>query len=248
VTQIQAAQDASVTIWAGTPAAQTVTSKTNTFASLLPGVSISVTAVSATPVTVTVARDDAAISKATAALTTALNEIFAEIVAKSAVATTTDASGSTSTKGGVFTGESTVRDVRQKLLSAASLPVNGRSPSEYGIVITKTGTMEFDAEKFAAALAKDPAATQAAVQTIATRLTDTAKVTSDKYTGTITSTITGQQSEVRQLGIQVDDWDRRLASRRSSLESTYARLEVQLSNLDAQKTYVQSQLAGLSKS
>jgi flagellar hook-associated protein 2 len=248
VTQIQAAQDASITIWAGSPAAQTITSKTNSFSSVLPGVSINVTAASTETVSLTVARDDVAISKQAGDLVIALNGIFSEITSKSTVSTSTDASGTTSTKGGVFTSDSTVRDVNQAILSAASLPVNGRSPSEFGISINKSGTIDFDAAKFAAAMANDPAATQATLQTIASRVAEAATTASDKYDGTLTSKITGQQSEVKGLGLQIDDWDRRLTSRRSTLEATYAALEVQLSRLNSQQSYMTSQLAGLPSS
>jgi flagellar hook-associated protein 2 len=248
VTQIQAAQDASITIWAGSPAAQVVTSKTNSFDGVLPGVSINVTAPSAETVSLSIARDDAAISKQASDLVTALNGIFSELTSKTAVSMSTDASGTTSTKGGVFTGDSTVRDANQKILSAATLPVNGRSPSGYGISITKTGTIEFDAAKFKAALAKDPVATQAAIQEIASRVATAATNVSDKHIGSITTKITGQESEVKVLGTQIDDWDRRLTTRRSTLERTYAALEVQLSRLNSQQSYMTSQLAGLSSS
>jgi flagellar hook-associated protein 2 len=248
LTEIQGAQDASITIWAGTLAAQSITSKSNTFSDLLPGVSISVSAVSTDPISVTIARDDAAISKKASDLVTAVNGIFSEITSRSTVTTSTDASGTTSTKGGVFTGDSTVRDVNQKILSAASLPVNGRSPSEFGISISKTGTIDFDATKFASAMAADPGAAQAALTEIASRVAAAAATISDKYNGTVTSKITGQQSEVKGLGLQIDDWDRRLTTRRKTLEATYAALEVQLSKLNSQSSYVSSQLAGLSSS
>jgi flagellar hook-associated protein 2 len=248
VTQIQAAQDASITIWAGSLAAQTVTSKTNTFDGVLPGVSFTVTGASAETVSLSIGRDDAAISKQASDFVAAVNGIFSDITSKSTVTTSTDASGTTKTKGGVFTGDSTVRDVNQKILSAATLPVNGRSPSEFGISINKSGTIDFDAEKFAAAMVKDPAATQATLQTIASRVADAATTVSDKYDGSLTTKITGQQSEVKGLGTQIDDWDRRLTSRRSTLERTYAALEVQLSRLNSQQSYMTSQLAGLSSS
>ena len=247
-TSIQLAQDASITIWANTPAAQTITSTSNTFSDLLPGVSITVAGVSADPITVTVARDDTAISKQASDLVGALNGIFSEIAAKSAVSTTTDSTGTTSTKAGVLAGDSTIRDAKQKLISAATLPVDGRSPSEFGISITKSGSIEFDADKFAAAMAKEPAATQATLLEIATRVAAAGTIVSDKYDGTLTSKITGQESEVKQLGIQIDDWNRRLTSRRSTLERTYSALEVQLSRLNSQQNYLTSQLASLTAS
>ena len=62
---VKQARDASVTLWAGTAAEQVVTSATNTFSDLLPGVSVTVaaTAKADEAVTVTVARDTAAASK-----------------------------------------------------------------------------------------------------------------------------------------------------------------------------------------
>ena len=50
-TDVKAAQDAEISLWPGTTAAQTVTSSTNTFANLLPGVSITAKDLTAAPAT-----------------------------------------------------------------------------------------------------------------------------------------------------------------------------------------------------
>lgn len=242
---IRTAQDASVTLWAGTAAAQTITSATNTFSNLLPGVAMTVSAVSVDPVTVKVARDDAQIGSVASGLVSSLNGVFALISTKSAVVNSTNASGAPVLSAGIFAGDSTVRDVKQRILTAASAPINGHSPSEYGISITKSGTMEFDAVKFAAALAKDPDTVKAAVQEIATRVAAAASTASDKYDGQITAKITGQQSTVKNLGDRIEDWDRSLATRRATLQSTYTALETQLSALKAQSSWLTAQVAGL---
>lgn len=246
-TDVKTAQDAEIALWPGTTAAQTVKSPTNTFTDLLPGVSVTAKEVTPAPVTLTVSRDDAGITKLASDLVDGANGIFALVASKSAVSTSTTTSGTT-TSAGVFAGDSTVRSVNQSILSAASLPVGTppTSPSEIGISITKTGTMEFNATKFAAALAADPAGTAAKVQEIAGRIATAATTASDKYAGTLTTTITGQQSEVRDLADRISDWDTRLASRKATLERTYSGLEVALSNMNAQKTWLTSQLAGLS--
>ena len=44
---------------------------------------------------------------------------------------------------------------------------------------------------------------------------------------------------------QISDWDRRLDKREATLKRTYAALEVQLSNMNAQQSYLASQLASL---
>lgn len=246
-TDVKTAQDAEIALWPGTTAAQTVKSPTNTFTDLLPGVSVTAKEVTSAPVTLTVSRDDAGITKLASDLVDGANGIFALVASKAAVSTSTTTSGTT-TSAGVFAGDSTVRSVNQSILSAASLPVGTppTSPSEIGISITKTGTMEFNATKFAAALAADPAGTAAKVQEIAGRIATAATTASDKYTGMLTTTITGQQSEVRDLADRISDWDTRLASRKATLERTYSGLEVALSNMNAQKTWLTSQLAGLS--
>ncbi|MDH6237285.1 flagellar filament capping protein FliD [Cryobacterium sp. CG_9.6] len=245
LTQVRAAQDAKVTLWAGTSAAQSISSATNTFADLLPGLSVTATKASADSVSVTVARNDAAISTLASDLVSGLNGVLALIATKSAVVNSTTSSGAPILSSGPFTGDSTVRDISQRILAAASAPVNGRSPSEFGISITKSGTMEFDATKFAAALKADPVGTEATVQEIASRIATAATDASDKYDGQITSRITGQQSMVKDLGNQITDWDRRLASRRDTLERTYSGLEVQLSAMNSQSAWLTSQLSAL---
>ncbi|QNE48569.1 flagellar filament capping protein FliD [Glaciihabitans sp. INWT7] len=245
---IKTAQDASVTLWKGTPAEQVITSASNTFTDLLPGVTVTASAVSADPVNIAVSRDDSKITAVAKGLVDAISSAFVLIAAQTAVTTTTDASGKTTTAAGVFAGDSNIRDIRQKTLDAASAPIDGHSPSEYGIVLTRDGTITFDADKFGAALAADPSTVMAAVQTIATRLAATATAASDKYDGTLTNKITGDQTQVKSLGDQVSAWDIRLASRKSTLQRTYSAMEVLLSNMKAQSSALTSQLSSLSTS
>lgn len=244
MTTIKNALDAEATLWKGTAAEQVVTSPTNTFDGILSGVSITATAASADPVSITVARDPEAATKVAADFVTSLNEIFAFISTKSAVTTTTT-NGVTSVKGGVFTGDSTVRGTRQSLISAASLPADGFSPSEIGISITKAGVLEFDAEVFATALDGDPTKVEAMMREIASRVAGVASVASDKYEGSLTSKITGQESLAKNLSGQIEEWDTRLENRRATLSRTYVAMEVRLSALNAQSSYLSSQLASL---
>lgn len=236
------AQDAAIELWANSPAATTITSTTNTFTDILPGISLTVQSTTAIA-TLTVARDDTAIAKTASDLVNGLNGVFSLIAGKSAVS-----SNGTSTSAGIFNGDSTVRDVNQKILSAASLPVGTppRSPSEFGISITKSGSMEFDDKKFAAALAANPAAVMAGVQEIATRVAAAATQGSDKYSGTLSTKINGQQAEIKSLGDRIGDWDTRLESRKQTLQRTYSALEVALSGMKAQSAWLSSQLASLS--
>jgi flagellar hook-associated protein 2 len=245
---IRTAQDASVTLWKGTSAEQVITSASNTFSDLLPGVTVTASAVSTDPVTIAVSRDDSKITAVAKGIVDGISSAFVLIAAQTAVSTTTDTSGKSTTSAGVFAGDGDVRNIRQKTLDAASTPIDGHSPSEYGIVLTRDGTITFDADKFAAALAANPTTVMGAVQTIATRLAATAMAASDKYTGTLTMKITGDQTQVTSLGDQISAWDVRLASRKTTLQRTYSAMEVLLSNMKAQSSALTAQLSGLSTS
>ncbi|WP_312180768.1 flagellar filament capping protein FliD [Arthrobacter sp.] len=246
---LKTAQDAKLTLWAGTPAAQEITSSTNTFKGLMPGVDITLAANTPanTAVTLTVERDDEAISKVASELVDALADVFGFINKNSAVTVTTK-NGVTTTTGGLFTGDASIRDVKRQVIDAATAPIDGRSPSDIGIVITKDGTVEFNAEKFAEAMTADPAKTQAALQTISGRIEAAGKIASDKYEGVLTQRITGQETTLKDLNSQIEGWDRRLVSRESTLKIIWTNLEVKLSRLQSQQEWLTGQLASLNGS
>lgn len=241
-------KDASVTLWAGTAAAQTVTSATNTFDDLLPGLDVTVTQTTTDPVTVTVAQDTTKAQAVASGLVDALNAITSYYATNTAVTSTTSpTTGTTSTKAGVLTGDGTTRDAVQRLTTTMSTPVNGKSPSSIGIVIQKDGTFSFDAAVFQKALADDPQGTQAMLSGVATNVGAAATAASDKYTGSITTSITGQQSVAKDLTTQIGNWSDRLTARRATLQAQYSALETSLSKLQSQSAWLSSQLASTSK-
>ncbi|MBG6226303.1 flagellar hook-associated protein 2 [Arthrobacter sp. CAN_A2] len=240
---VRAAQDAEVVLWGGTAAEQTVASSSNTFTDILPGVSVTVAKTTTEPVSVTVSRDAEATTTKAKELVEALRGVFSFVDANTKVSPSATASAAPTS--GRFTGDSAVRGIAQSVLTAATAPINGKSTSELGITLTRSGTVEFDAEKFAAALAKDPTAVKDALTQLAGRVADAGKAASDKFDGELTRRITSQESTVRSLNDQVSGWDQRLEKRRATLERTYSALEVQLSQLQSQGDWLSSQLAGL---
>ena len=233
--------DAAITLWSGTAAQQRVTSASNTFEDLMPGVNVEVSAVSATPITLTVERDTETSAKTAESLVTSVNAVLSYIRANSRVSS----SGDGSTTAGVLTGDSAVRSAQQRMSDAVIRPVDGRSPSEIGISVTRDGELTFDPEKFAAAMAADPAGVETTVAQLSARINTVATELSDRYDGQITQRITGQEGLANRLTDQVDQWDNRLANRRATLERTYAALEVQMQSLNSQMDYLSSQLASL---
>ena len=242
-TAISAASDASLTLWKGTAAQQVVTSGSNTFTGLMTGVDLTVSKVESDPVTVTVARDGAALSTLASGLVTNLALVFSEIASQTKATTTTDSTGRTRIIGGVLSADSAVRDLQQSVLSAASDPINGVSPSTVGLVLGKDGTITFDQQVFSAAMTKDPTGVQAVISGLAARVQTVATGLSDPTTGLISLKIQGQQRYVKTLNDQVSDWDARLALKQTGLNKTYANLEVALGKLKDQSDWLASQLS-----
>lgn len=245
-TDITVAQDAEIKLWTGTAAEQSITSATNTFENVLPGVNIAVSAKTTEPVSLTVGRDTARSTKVVETFVSEVNSVLAMIATRTAVTNSTDAAGKPVLSAGVFTGDSTIRTANQKILTAATAPVDGVSPSSIGVNITKAGALEFDQAKFEKALTENPARVQAVLQAIAERVTAAATEVSDKHDGTISAKIIGQESLVKSIGTQISEWDNRLSSRRATLERTFVAMEVRLSSLNSQSAWLTSQLSSLS--
>jgi flagellar hook-associated protein 2 len=242
------ANDAKITLWKGSTYEQAFTQSSNTFTGLMTGVDVTVS--KATDVgetaTVSVAPDASKVSDLAANMVSALTVVFQEIDSRSTTVTTANSDGTTSVTGGLFTGDTSMTTLRSQLMEAATYPINGISPSKMGISIQQDGTVTFDKTKFAAALKNDPEGTAEYLQTLAARVQTTANQVSDPTSGSVTQRITSQQSLVKNYGDQIGSWDTRLELRRSTLQATYSALEVSLSNLNAQSSWLTSQLASLS--
>lgn len=240
-TALVQAVDAQISLWDGTP----VTSASNTFSDVLKGVSFTVSAVEATPVTVTTVRNDAALTKLASDLVGSVGVVLSEIASRTSTTTTTSADGRTVIAGGVLSGDSATRGIGQSITTALSYPVDGISPAEVGITLNKDGTFTFDQAKFTEALGKDPEKVQRVVSGLGERVADASKRISDPIDGSLTLKVKSQESFSKGLTEQVSDWDRRLETRRSGLQRTYAALEVTLSGLQSQSSWLAGQIGSL---
>jgi flagellar hook-associated protein 2 len=239
----------------GSAAAFDITSPSNTFADIMPGVTI--TAAKAGTSTVNVASDPTQVSDAVAALVTATNAALDEIANQSKAGVA--GPGGTVTGGGVLRGDSTLRSLRTQLLSAVTnaLGDGKTSAASFGVQSTRDGKLSFDKDTFASAYAADPAKVQRmlapsslkdpAVTTegIVERLGRVADGAVNATTGSLTTVLKGQQSLIKDLNSRISDWDDRLAQRKARYESYYSRLEVSLGSLQTKSTWLAGQLSGL---
>jgi flagellar hook-associated protein 2 len=144
---ITAAQDATLDV-----GGITVTRPSNTISDLLPGATITLKAESASPVTVSVARDVAGITTKVKALVESVNAAISEVKTRTAYNAETNQRSS-------LTGDSTARTLVQNLTAALSNAVAGNDLGAVGLVgieLKRDGAFTFDEVKFTDAYAADP--------------------------------------------------------------------------------------------
>jgi len=244
---VSTASDAQVTLWPGTAAAQSVTSATNQFSDLTPGVNITVSAVTTAPSTLAITRDDASISNMVSNVVSAVAQIQQFITRQQSGSTSTADDGSTTYTAGNFTGDSMTRTLSKQLQSAVTAPIDGKSLSQYGISITDDGTVAFDSAKFKTALAADPEATTKAMQTVYQRVSNAVSAASDPYKGYITQSVKTQQTRIDTDQTADTAWTTRLAAQRDLLTNRYTALATTLSQMQAQQDYLTQQIDAMNK-
>lgn len=247
-TVITTAQDASVVLWSGTGAERTVTSATNTFEGLLSGTTITVSAASADPVTISLTPDTAARTALVTGMVAQVATVISAIAAGTKQTTTTDDDGNTVVTGGIYAGDTAVRSLTQDLISAFTYPVDGKSPTTVlGISVDKDGTISIDQEVLAASLADDPEGTMAFATALSARVQAVGTTYSDPIDGLITTKITGQQSVYTDLEQRIGDWDTRIAARKATLQAKFNAMETTLQSLKTTSDWLTTQLANLVK-
>ena len=235
-------------------------SSTNTFADLLTGVSVTVSKIgdaTTPPTTISVANDTAAVTSKVKAMIDAAN------AALDAIDEQTDSSEGSDAP---LKGNPTLTSLKSQILSQVSSAVGGSTPANIGIQLNRDGDIVFDSGKFTTALTSNPSLAQQIaggrtgagsdnvantpddtidVDGIAARLSALAEQASDSAGGMITSLANGQDTRAKDLQTQVDDWDVRLALRRTTLTAQFNAMESALGKLQNQASWLSSQLASL---
>lgn len=245
---LTAGQDASVRVGGtgasgGTPGSGglLLASATNSFTDAVPGVTFTASRL-ASDVTVSVTSDEDSVVAAMKAMVDTANTALTELRRVAAPS-------ATATGRGILAGDATVRSLQQSLLSAVSASGAGSA----GIAVNRSGAVTFDEEAFRTAYRADPQAVRTqlagAAGSSGTSVAERLSTVSSAATGSdgsLTTAISGRQSTVKDLTTRIEDWDRRLALRKTALQRQFSGLEVALSKMQSQSTWLAGQLAGLS--
>jgi flagellar hook-associated protein 2 len=250
-----AGASATLEMTGGDGSTYSVNSDTNTFTGLMAGVTITVSK-KEDNVTIDASNDLSAIANQFQAMVDAANGALTEIANQTAYDPSTK-------QGSPLTGDFSVRNMSQQILSAVSQGLSYDDPTwtkpandpnatapkiafgtlkQFGIQLDSTGKLTFDSAAFTAAYNADPTK----IQQAGIALGDQFQKMSDDMSTNLTSVITGRNSEIDNLNSQISDWDVRLADKRTALQKQYSDLEVALGKLKDQSNWLSGQLAGLS--
>ena len=225
-------------IGVGDPAAggYTVSSQSNTFTGVIPGVTFTVSA-PISNVTVSVASDEKSMSTKMQALVDAANIARSELSADTS-------------QGAPLQGTTSVNDVLTGILSAVSAgTANGGSPKTYGIDVDKNGVFSFDAAAFATAYGADPAGTQTAIAgSFASNLNKAADSAIAPVFGSVTQAMSSITNTEGTLNDQISTWTTRLADVQTRMQQKYTAMETALAKLQSTGTYLTSMLKSVNGS
>ncbi|MGE5857131.1 MAG: flagellar filament capping protein FliD, partial [Solirubrobacterales bacterium] len=139
-----------------------VASSSNTFSSVLPGLTFTVSketdpAVDDDNVTLTVERDGGAVADKVQGFVDAANAVLGEIKKNSSYDATTK-------KGGVLLSDGLARQLQTQVLDAVTAVTTDVAPaSSVGVALTRDGTLSFDRTKFLDSYGKSPTSVAAAL-------------------------------------------------------------------------------------
>jgi len=237
---VRSGRDAEITI--GT---DTVHSATNTFSSIANGLTITLgsTVADGTAVDLDVTQDSASMTKTVQGIVDSINAALTKIDSLTAYNSTTKSSGPLSTDG-------SVRSLRNSLLNSI-YPTDGTSMAGAGIQLDRYGKLVFDASTFTTAYNADPDGVAAKFisgvpKGFAARVQAVAKAASDPIDGTLTGSISGRTSNIKQIQNSIDDWDTRLALRQETLTKQFTAMETSLQQMNSQSSWLTQQLGSLS--
>lgn len=222
--------------------------ESNTFADVLPGVTVSLLNTGTADVQVT--NDNEAINAKAQALSKAFSELVSYVGSQTSVTKSSD--GEDVFLGSLAT-DTTIRRVLQTLHDQISNAVPGTSNftnlSSLGFATQKDGTINFDSATFSAALGEDADALAAVfagagdTDGVADRLLDMIDDL-QKAGGVIDARTKGLDQDTRRIQTDIEVGTRNVDAVKVQLQQQFAALESLVSTLQQQGTYITNALKG----
>ena len=224
--------DASASDSSGSSAPIVVSSSSNTFNSVLPGVSLQVNSASGQPVSVTVANDGTNIATNLQTFVTNYNSFRSQLTTDTAYNTTTET-------GAVLSDDGSAMQLDEQLsqLLTATFASSGpvQSLADVGITVQSDGTLSFDQSQFDAAWVANPTAVQqmfTAAKTGVSAQFDTLITQLAGPTNSLLSTrATALQSEISDNQSTITQMNQRLSDEQNLLYTEFYNMDLTIGKL-----------------
>ncbi len=227
----------------------TITSSSNDFNGVLPGLDVAVSEVTMDPVTVSISRDTEFVAEKVSSLIDKVNELIARVDK----ATKSDPDGPRS----VLRGNRSARFAGTRMTDAMIRPVESSSFGSLGSVgveIERSGNLKFDKEKFLQALKDDPEELtrlfaqpvgQQGEEGVLDRLVVAAEAAASFGDGYLYTAAESAGNRIENFSDQIDAYEIRLELKEQTYRRTYANLEVLLGDMQRQSSQLGAQLGSL---
>lgn len=242
-TQATAGADASLTV-DGIP----VTSSSDTVTGVIPGVTLTLSGTSTTPVTLQLSPDLTTVADDINDFVTSWNTLIEAVNSDIQV-------GSTGTAG-VLEGDSSVDFLQEELLSAIGTGMSGNDGivnlQSIGLEMQDDGTLTVDSGTLGDALQTNFSAIQNLFQSttsgVGQALTTALTNLTDPTTGPLAVDINGINSEISDLNSQISDFQLQLQNTQTQLTSEYDTINTTLEQLPETLAEINSQISALTDS
>jgi len=236
LTDVTAATNATIHYGGVSSSAFDVTSSTNTFTNVFPGITFT-TSKAENGVTLTVTDDVSAMSSQVQALVTAYNSAYSALQSATTYSLTDKSAG-------LLMGESSVRSLTVSL-PGAFLSAIAPITTDLGLSVDKYGVVSFDSTAFATAMASDPTASKAALIDWGYQIGQITNDATAAVTGSLSRAISSSETQIEDLNTKIADWDQRLKDRTTLLTQLYASINANLATLKTTSDWISDQITAL---
>ncbi|HEX6458468.1 MAG TPA: flagellar filament capping protein FliD [Thermoleophilaceae bacterium] len=241
----------------------------NIVANAIPGLQLTLKAVSPDPVTITVsspAPDTDAIKQKVHDFVDSYNALMSDLTSRLNEKPVIPPSQSSDYLKGLFFGDSLLSNIQDRLRTLVSSPIGSNSSlnllSQIGISTGATtgdgtinqdsvnGKLTIDDDKLSAMLASDPTSVQTLLggtlgKSGLSQLIDGALGPEVQAGGDFDTLISQANSQVSDYAGQISDWDQRLSDQQDRLKAQFAAMESALSKSQTTQSWLSGQIAGL---
>jgi len=237
-TVLQEAGDAVLEMGSGENALR-VFSSSNTFDQIIPGLTLTASSVSDSPVTITVTEDASAVSGAMSTFVDAFNSALTAIKDATSYDSETE-------QRGILLGDATIASVQSRLSNSVNIRVSGlanlNSLIDLGIRFSEKGTLGFDEEQFNSVFQDNPGAVEAFLTDedngLGARFEELLNNLTDVGTGLISRHNASLDTQMEIFNNRIEAIDLRVTSYEARLRRQFGAMEIVLARLQNQQSAI----------